>query len=70
MTFCNTHRSEYIYIAQLSSEMDTKTVAADPQPDNVQRVRELGLRSPKWDASVQSSPHGSRNHADKDPQRL
>lgn len=47
--------------------MDTNIVAADPQSDNVQRVRELGMFSLKWDVSIQSSPQGSRNHADKDP---
>jgi hypothetical protein len=32
----------------------------DPQPDNMQRVRDLSKVSPKWDAFIKSAPSGLR----------
>jgi hypothetical protein len=32
----------------------------DPQPDITQRVRDLGILSPKWDVSIKSLSSGLR----------
>lgn len=58
MTFCCSHQS--VIIAQLSSEKLPPTAGEkqyrNPQPDNFQRVRDLGTFSPKWVVSIKSLP--------------
>jgi hypothetical protein len=34
----------------------------DPQPDSIQRVRDLEVISPKWDVSIKSLPSGFRGN--------
>jgi hypothetical protein len=58
MAFCFTHRS----VLKLSAIIKEASSPADgnkysnSHPENMQRVRELGTLSPKWDVSIKYLP--------------
>ena len=42
----------------------------DPQPDNVQKVRDLRTLIPKWDISIKCPPRGLEKSVGKEEERF
>jgi hypothetical protein len=42
----------------------------DPQPDIMQRVKDLGTLSPKWDVIIKSLPSGLRDPSEEKTERM
>jgi hypothetical protein len=61
MTCCYTCRSaSHLAITRDAFSLEEFRECRDPQLHNVQRVREIGTLSPKWDAIIKLPPSGLR----------